>query len=98
MKKNKGPSLVVIGILTIITIVFWILFSVLRLLESPQEVKVPANILLPLSPALDVETLNQIQTRTFFTEEQINETVLTVPISVPESAEEIPEDQGETTP
>jgi len=60
MKKQKKPSFVIIGILTVITIFFWIGFSAYRALTVTPPVKVPDEILKPIAPTLDRETLLKI--------------------------------------
>ena len=80
MKKNiKAPSLVTIATLTVITVVFWIVFSVLRLLEAPTEVRVSREALQALAPALDTETLQNLPNRLYFAPSQIGETTITFP-------------------
>jgi hypothetical protein len=66
MKKTKLPSPVTLAILTLITVVFWISFGVLRILTAKPSPKVSAEILNPLTPTLDTETLNKIESGIFF--------------------------------
>lgn len=74
MKKEKIPSIVSIAILTLITSVFWIFFSVYRIFTSKTFTKIPQEILLPFSPELDLETISKIENRVFIEENQIPET------------------------
>ena len=66
MKKQKKPNLVILGILTLITILFWIGFSAYRSLTSEVPIKVPSEILEPISSTLDTETLGKVGDRLFF--------------------------------
>ncbi len=79
MKKSKAPSYVTIAILSVITVFFWIIFSVLRLLRAPTETKVPDEILSPLNPTLDLDTLNNLENRLFFTETELGEGQIVLP-------------------
>lgn len=73
MKKNKAPSIVAIAVLTLITVVFWIFFSVLRLLSTKPAVSVPDEILAPINPTLDTNVLNSLQQRYYLEAGQIPE-------------------------
>jgi len=77
VKNQKAPSLVTIGVLTLITVFFWIIFSVFRLLNTPTKVDVSAEILAPLSPTLDSQALEEINERLFFSDSEIGETQIT---------------------
>lgn len=73
MNKSKVPSLVSIVILTAITSVFWIFFSVYRVFATKPAPKVSEEVLAPISADLDRTTIDQIQARIFFEENQIPE-------------------------
>lgn len=73
MKKNKLPSLVVVLILTLITAVMWISLNIYRSLTSKPAPAVPPEISEPLTPTLDTQTLNQINSRLYLNESQIPE-------------------------
>lgn len=70
MKKLKVPSLVTILILTVITIVFWIVFGVVRIFQTKPAPSVPPEILDPLNPNYDKTTVDKIQERIYFDNEQ----------------------------
>lgn len=70
MKKSKIPSLVILLIQIIITITFWIAFSVARIFMAKPETSVPKEILTPVSPSLDKNTLDKINQRLYFDREQ----------------------------
>lgn len=66
MNKSKLPSLVILLILTLITVVFWIVFSVYRTyLTDDVNVNIPKEVLLPLSPNLDENTIEIIETKIY---------------------------------
>lgn len=66
MNKNKLPSLVVLLILTLITVVFWIAFSVYRTYTTEEiSINVPREILLPISPNLDKNTIDIMETKIY---------------------------------
>lgn len=92
MEKQKTPSLVTMGILTLITILFWIGFNAYRAFTTDAPVKVPNEILEPISPTLDTETLGKIDTRVFFEEQELPETSIISPTPSP-SPTEIPESE-----
>lgn len=79
MKKLKTPSLVTLAILTTITIVFWVFFSVYRVFASKPSAAVPLEILEPISPTLDSATLDKIQQGVYLPEENIPENIVTPP-------------------
>lgn len=101
MKKQKTPNLVILGILTLITILLWIGFATYRSLTSETSVKVPSEILEPISPTLDTKTLDKVEGRLFFLEQDLVEIVLTTspdpsPTPSPEPTQ-LPEEQEEAT-
>ena len=80
MKKRKTPNLVTIAILTTITVVFWVFFSVYRVFTDVPSYAVPAEILEPVSPTLDASLIDKIESRIFFSE---GEVVTQIQISSP---------------
>lgn len=67
MKNNKLPSIVILLILTLITVVFWITFSIYRSFMERDLVTtiVTKDVLLPLTPKLDMETFEMIEKRIY---------------------------------
>jgi len=101
MKKLKKPKLVILGILTLITIVFWIGFSAYRSLTSEVPMKVPSEIMEPISPLLDTETLNKVGNKLFFLEQELANIVIVAspspsPTASPEPTQ-LPEEQETAT-
>jgi len=66
MKKSKVPSIVAVMILTVITISFWIVFSVVRIFRTETTPAIPPEILNPLNPNYDKTTVDKIQERIYF--------------------------------
>lgn len=86
MKKNKLPSLVVVLILTLITVIMWVSFNIYRSLTSKPSPSVPANISEPLTPSLDTQTISQISSRIYLNESQIPEVAPIIETSATPSA------------
>ena len=92
MKKLKVPNIVTIMILTVITISFWIVFSVVRIFRTEPTPSIPPEILNPLNPNYDKTVVDKIEGRIYFDKEQIFETVqpspslTTSPTASPEAA------------
>lgn len=101
MKKEKKPNVVILGILTLVTILFWIGLSAYRSLTIEPSVNVPSEILEPISPSLDLESLSRVSGRIYFQEQDLANIVLVAPPSpspeaTPEPTE-LPEEQEEAT-
>jgi len=69
MKKTKIPSLVTIAILTVITILFWIVFGVIRILTLKPSIQVEPHVTKSFSPELETTTLDKIQEKLYFGKE-----------------------------
>lgn len=83
MKDVKAPNLVIIGVLTVITIAFWIVYGIYKLLSNPQAVSVESAIIEPLSPTLNRDALSTLEQRIFFSEAEIGESVISIPSPSP---------------
>ena len=83
MEKQKRPSFVIIGILTVVTIFLWISFSVYRAFTITPSIKVPDDILKPITSSLDTETLSKIDQRVFFEEGEIRQILISTPATTP---------------
>ena len=71
MKKLKAPRLVTIAVITTMTIIFWIFFTVYRIFTSTPPAHVPEELMAPITPVLKIEALENIENRIFFEEENI---------------------------
>jgi len=95
MRSPKSPRLVTIAIISTATIIFWIFFEVYRIFSASSPVNVPEELLQPINPTLDTPTLQSIESRVFFEEEDIPET----PVGIPEiTIEAVPTQTPEETP
>ena len=72
MKNPKPPNIVLVGIITVVTIVLWIIFGVYKLVTTPQDVDVSDNILSPVNPALNQEGLSILEQRIYFSESELS--------------------------
>ncbi len=90
MKKTKLPNIVSVLILTLITSVMWISFNVYRAFTTKPAPVVPAEISEPLTPTLDTDAINQIESRTFLGEGEIPQTVVTPEASATPSPTAVP--------
>jgi len=61
MKNKKLPSLINLLILTVICTVFWVSFNIYRVFTNEPSPAVSEEILLPIDPTLDIQTLNVIK-------------------------------------
>jgi hypothetical protein len=93
MKRPKPPNLVTIAILTTITVIFWVFFTVYRAFTKHPSPEVPAPILEPLTPNLDKNALDKLQTRIFFEEGEFPQ----IPILTP-TPEQLPSIELTGTP
>lgn len=66
-KKVKLPSLVSILILTLVTAVIWVSFNVYRSVTKKPSPSVDKEISDPLTPALDQNTIKDIESSIFLT-------------------------------
>ncbi len=71
MKKTKLPGLITILILTMATTVMWVGFSVYRAFTRVPEDKVPEEISATISPILDTDAIDIVESSVYFDESQI---------------------------
>lgn len=72
-KTNKLPSLVTILILTLVTVVMWVGFSIYRAFGLSPAPSVPQSVSATLNPTLDAATISQIESRLNLSGSQIPE-------------------------
>ena len=89
MKKIKTPSIVIIGVITLITIVLWVVFGVLRIVITQPSPDIPDEILSPITPTLDTSTISELENRTHLSESEIGQNIITpqspTPVPIPEN-------------
>ncbi len=79
MNKPKAPHFVTVAVLTTITIIFWVFFNLYNILSKKADLKFDPKILEPISPELNIQTLNTIQERRFFEEKDVTNVEFTQP-------------------
>jgi hypothetical protein len=94
MKKTKAPKIVTIAILSLATVILWIIFSVIASITKPAELNIPPEITEPINPTLDLTTLQSLSEKIYFSENSGIQTIITLTedIVVEEIAEEIIEE------
>lgn len=63
MKNKKLPSIVALLILTLITVVFWIMFTIYRAFTKPVKITIPDETVSQITPKLDVETIEIMKSK-----------------------------------
>lgn len=76
MKKEKTPNIVSLAILTLITSILWIFFSLYRVFTEKSDIKVSQEILKPLSPNLNEKIISEIENRVFIEQNQLPESFI----------------------
>lgn len=90
MKKLQlGKDALTLAILTLITVLTWIGFDLYRTLTKTEIPRVLQQQIAPLNPKVEVTTLEGLQQRTSFTQEELNQ--VTVPTPEEELVEEVEE-------
>ncbi len=74
-KNSRLPNLVSILILTVLTALMWISFSVYRAITTKPAPVVPPVVSQPLTPTLDTATMSKVQSSIFLDNSQIPQTV-----------------------
>jgi hypothetical protein len=83
MRKRKPPRLVVVATLTTITIVFWVFYGIYNVITSTPSSTGPSEILEPISPQLDTDSLKKLDGRVFFEEQEVKEIINLTPTPTP---------------
>jgi hypothetical protein len=78
MKKTKLPSIISILVLTLITVIMWVSFDVYRAIKKPTEITVAKEISQSLTPSLDQDSIQKVETRNFLDDSQIPSNIITV--------------------
>lgn len=84
--KASPPNTVTVIILTTITVVFWVFFSVYRILTTTATPPVTDEILAPIDPNLDTTTLDSLETKIYFQDENLVNTIIVSPSPAEENA------------
>ena len=65
MRKPKAPRLVSMAVTTTITIIFWVFFTLYRILTAEPIPSVDPKLLEPIDATLDTNTLDGFKSRVF---------------------------------
>lgn len=99
--KTKLPSLITILVLTVLTSIVWISLGVYRALTAEPSPSVPEEVSQPLTPTLDINTINDIKSKQFIDPNLIPTTVITISTPLPSqtpTATESPSASASATP
>lgn len=66
--KRRRSKITIFAVITTMTIVIWILAEAYQRIKRTEFTAIPANILAPITPSLDRETLDNIEKRLWFQE------------------------------
>ena len=75
MKKTKVPGLIPVLILTLITVVMWVSLDVYRTVKKPEQSVVSDEVTKSLTPKLDQEAMEAIESRIILDDSQIPDIV-----------------------
>lgn len=67
---KKQPKFVTLTVLTTVTIVSWVFYSLYGVLVKAPEITAPRELMVPFEVTLDNETLSRLESRIYFTENQ----------------------------
>lgn len=85
-------------IMTLITVVMWISFDIYRAFAKPQDPSVPANVSEPLTPVLDLDVMNKVNSDLFLDDSQIPDTVVNFNLTPQATEPEPTSDPQEDSP
>ena len=85
MKNRKVPSLVVLAVLTVVTVLAWIVLNIIIFATKESAPTVPKEVLNPLNPELNLQALQDIEKRFYLEADEIPETIIS-PLSSSEEA------------
>lgn len=88
MKKEKTPFIVSLAILTLVTSIVWIFFSLYRVFAKKSDIKVPDTILDSFSPDLDEKIISEIENKVFIDQNQIPDIIVQENVITEEIIEE----------
>lgn len=73
MNKNKLPSLIPILVLTLMTVITWVSVDVYLAFNKKPQITVSEGISQPLTPSLDQDTINKLESHNYLDDSQIPE-------------------------
>lgn len=95
-KLQLGKDALLLAILTLITVLIWIGLDIYRILTKTKIPQVLQEQIAPLDPKIPVTTLEELQSRVSFTQEELSEVVVPAPEEeLVEETEEVATESGE---
>jgi len=76
MKKPQKPFIVKLAILTVLTSIIWTGFDVYRRLTTKPAPSVPEEILSPITPELNQETLARLEKTVYLDNDELSDTLI----------------------
>lgn len=83
MKRAKAPKLVTVAIFTTVTIVFWVFYTLYNILVGEPSLNIDPVLLEPINPNLNIDALDKIEKRLFYTQEEVTSPYLISPEFIP---------------
>ncbi len=65
MNKKKLPNFIILIVLTLITALFWVSFSIYQVFKTEPTISVPEEVILKINPKLDMETVNLMKEKIY---------------------------------
>lgn len=69
MKRLPTPRLVTVAAFTTITVIFWVFYGVYTVLTKKADININPDLLKPIDPKLETETLKTLEEKIFYEEE-----------------------------
>lgn len=88
-EKRKTPPIVKIAIFTTFTTFVWIGYEVYHTLTTKPDPIVPPAVTAPIDPSLDIQTLESLKAKVYFSEEELSQIVSQIQVE-PQVTEELP--------
>lgn len=86
MKDIKTPVPVTVAIITVITVISWIVFGVIRIITKHEGPDIPSEITEPLTPSLNTDVLSAVSQSVYLSDDQIGQIKITQPNETPKPA------------
>lgn len=96
--KKKTPKIVIIGVISLITVLVWFGTEAYRNFTKKPETKVSDNVIAPFDPTLNEDALNKLENSLYFDPSQTQPLESTVPVNEPEPEEPIASPAPEPSP
>jgi hypothetical protein len=95
-QKTKTPGIVIMAILTAITVIFGVIFEVIRTFTSQPSYAVEEKVIKALNPSLDKQALTKLQKTIYLSESEIGEGTIETKLETTEEPQASPEAEEST--